>query len=88
MSSTIFVTILSFTEITSKKHYESYVFQRIAKSRKLLEKCTEEAKKCSASEAKGNSDEEDSKKNQSKNMDEVTRKNIVNDVSFTLDLVI
>ncbi|XP_065559552.1 uncharacterized protein LOC136026781 [Artemia franciscana] len=80
---------LCHSEITSKKHYESYVFQRIAKSRKLLEKCTEEAKKCSASEAKGNSDEEEnSKKNQTKNMDEVTRKNIVKVVSLTLDFVI
>ena len=80
---------MCLTEITSKKHYESYVFQRIAKSRKLLEKCTEEAKKCSASEAKGNSDEEEnSKKNQTKNMDEVTRKSIVKVVSLTLDFVI
>jgi len=33
----IFLTILFFfSEITSKKYYESYVFQRIAASRKLL----------------------------------------------------
>ncbi|XP_065564005.1 uncharacterized protein LOC136029495 isoform X3 [Artemia franciscana] len=80
---------LCHSEITSKKHYESYVFQRIGKSRKLLEKCAEEAKKCSALKAKGNSDEEeDSKKNQSKNMDELTRKKIAKDMTRTIKNIV
>ncbi|XP_065582099.1 uncharacterized protein LOC136041370 [Artemia franciscana] len=69
------------SEITSKKHYELYVFQRIAASRKLLKKCAEEAKKCSASETIGNSgdEEEDSKTNKRQYMDEATRKRAVKD---------
>ena len=66
------------------------MFQRITKSRKILEKCAEKAKKNSASETIGNSDEgeEDFKTNQRQYMDEATRKRAVKDVSFTLYSVI
>jgi len=51
-----------------------------------LEKCAKEAKKYSASETTGNSDEEEekSKTNKRQYMDEATRKREVNDLSFTL----
>ena len=41
---------LCHSEITSKNAYEAYAFRRIAASRAIMEKCTQEAEKCSASE--------------------------------------
>ena len=78
---------LFFSEIISKIHYEAYEFQRIAASRTVMEKCTEQAEACSISVNIGNPNEEQ-EDNKHKYMDETTRKRVNKDVSFTLNSVI
>ncbi|XP_065564147.1 uncharacterized protein LOC136029580 [Artemia franciscana] len=72
---------LCHSEITSKNHCEAYEFKRIAASRNLLQSCSEEVQKCSASEAIEYSDEEEeeSMTMKIKFMDVATRKRVVND---------
>ncbi|XP_065564153.1 uncharacterized protein LOC136029586 [Artemia franciscana] len=63
---------LCHTENTSKNVYEAYAFHRIAAGRAIMDKCTQEAEKCSAPQKIRDTDDEEV----ASCMDEATRKRV------------
>ena len=82
-SGRIFLTIF-FSDVTSNNQYEAYEYLRIATSRAVMEKCTEQAGACSALEKIGDTDDEEV----ASCMDEATRKRVTKEVSITLNFAI